>query len=348
MGVEQSNEADGGFFIPDLSGSKAVFRLVLVAELFVFILVLALPSHRGFDWSYLALVSLFVQWVVLVCTALISRLRRLLGQLSLAFAVVVTQTLILLVTLFCSLGGLWLMDPWSGQYWWTVDYWFLARNLMIAALVSGMLLRYFFLLQELQLRQRSELEARLNVLQARMRPHFLFNTLNSILGLVHRQPLQAEEAILDLSDLLRASLDDSAQLILLGDELRLCRGYLRIEQLRLGERLQIEWDLGLPEETPVPPFCIQPLLENAIVHGIAQCPAGGRLSISSGRDGMQCWLRVSNPMPVQPELSKGNKMATSNIQARLQALFGSRARLQLIEKGGLHSAELSWPLVEPD
>ncbi len=333
------------FFIPDLRDSKAVFWLVLLAELFVLILVLALPSSQGFDWSYLALVSFLVQWVVLISAALIGRLRVWLQRWSLPAAVAWVQLVVLSVTLLCSLAGQWLVTAWRMPLDWEPALWHLLRNLLIAALVSGMLLRYFYLRQALQFRQQAELEARLQALQARMRPHFLFNTLNSIIGLVHQCPDRAEEALLDLSDLLRASLEDAPRLVALKDELALCRGYLRIEALRLGERLQLKWALDLDETVQVPPFCLQPLLENAIVHGIARLPEGGVLEISGGRAGQECWLQVRNRRPeVGASEPVGHRMAQSNIQARLKALFGDRARLDLRADDGCYSARLCWPV----
>ena len=145
---------------------------------------------------------------------------------------------------------------------------FLVRTTTIGAIVGAIALRYM----HLQLMWKRDLarqaQARVEALQARIRPHFLFNSMNTIASFTRTQPELAEQVVEDLSDLFRASLSDSSSSNL-GGELALARGYLRIEALRLGERLQVEWEVDeLPPTVEIPPLTLQPLVENAVIHGI--------------------------------------------------------------------------------
>src|SRR5881392_2079434 len=121
-------------------------------------------------------------------------------------------------------------------------------------------------------------EARLQALQARIRPHFLFNTLNAVLSLIRKDPKRAEGALEDLAELFRTVLRDARDMTTLEQELRLCEQYLSIEKIRLGERLRITWELdAAPSDALLPPLVLQPLLENAVYHGVE--PATGAADV---------------------------------------------------------------------
>lgn len=155
--------------------------------------------------------------------------------------------------------------------------------------MSGLLLRYFYLQSQWRRQEQAELRARIESLQARIRPHFLFNSLNSIAALVASDPVKAEQAVLDLSDLFRASLARPGTLVAWRDELELSRRYLSIEQYRLGDRLQMDWQVdGVPDDLPIPQLTLQPLLENALVYGIQP-----RIEGSDQCDRRLCRWRVS-------------------------------------------------------
>src|SRR5690606_34838511 len=143
------------------------------------------------------------------------------------------------------------------------------RHALISLIMSGLLLRYFYLQSQWRRQEQAELKARIESLQARIRPHFLFNSLNSIASLVVTDPAKAEQAVLDLSDLFRASLARPGTLVPWREELELAKRYLSIEHYRLGERLQLQWEVdGVPEDLPIPQLTLQPLLENALIYGI--------------------------------------------------------------------------------
>jgi two-component system sensor histidine kinase AlgZ len=179
-------------------------------------------------------------------------------------------------------------------------------------------------------------------LQSRIRPHFLFNSMNSIASLIAIDPVAAETAVEDLAGLFRASLAQTSTEVSLADELDLCRRYLRIEQLRLGERLRVHWDVtALPADLPIPALSLQPLLENAIYHGIQMRADGGELSISGRYQAGEVRLRVCNPLAdATAPVRAGNRMALDNIGHRLRGLYGDGAGVEMQRRDREFCAEL--------
>jgi len=232
---------------------------------------------------------------------------------------------------------------------------FLARNIGISLIAALILTRYLALQQRWRAQVAAESSARMDSLQARIHPHFLFNTLNTISSLIADRPDQAEQATLDLSDLLRTGLRTDSRHSL-GEELELVRGYLRIESLRLADRLEIDWALAedLPLDRELPALLIQPLVENAIVHGIARLPEGGRLTIRGERlrhDRLR--FVIENPMPrstgptsddnSNDNRPEGNHMALENIRQRLELAYEDGARLKAGGDNGQFQVELRIP-----
>jgi two-component system sensor histidine kinase AlgZ len=200
------------------------------------------------------------------------------------------------------------------------------RAALLAMAVAALLLGYF----ELRARAFSpaQAEARLAALNARIRPHFLFNSLNAVLSLIRARPQQAEEALESLSDLFRAAMRDPGELVSLADEIALGRQYLELEHLRLGERLQVEWRIGAADLTlPIPPLMLQPLLENAVYHGIEPAPEGGVVEIAIEQRGDELRIAIANPTAGQAQHAAGNRMALANIRERLSLYYDLEARL---------------------
>ncbi|UVO18520.1 sensor histidine kinase [Stutzerimonas stutzeri] len=332
------------FFIPELCRAEALLGLVLLAELLVLVLVLAEPMQPGFDWMRLALTSLFVQWIVLLSAGTLCLLRPLLAQLRAALAGLVCCVLVVGLTLACTavadiyqLAGPLQRDGEVNLY---------LRHALISLIMSGLLLRYFYLQSQWRRQEQAELRARIESLQARIRPHFLFNSLNSIASLVALDPAKAEQAVLDLSDLFRASLARPGTLVAWQDELELARRYLSIEQYRLGERLQLQWQVDeVPADLPIPQLTLQPLLENALVYGIQPRIEGGLVSVTAKYAGGVFSLEVSNPFDeaAQTQVSRGTRQGLLNIDARLAALFGPQASLSVERRDGRHYTCLRYP-----
>ena len=169
----------------------------------------------------------------------------------------------------------------------------------VAALITAVVLRYLYVLDGWQAQVRASAQAQADALQARIRPHFLFNSLNAIIGLVRRDPVVAEQALLDLSDLFRAALGAGDSGSDLREEVELAERYLAIEMLRLGPRLRIEWqrEEPLPWDTELPRLVLQPLVENAVLHGISRLPGGGTVQIALRAEGGLLRISVRNPAP---------------------------------------------------
>lgn len=346
-----SGAAPGEFFIPDLCNVQAVLFMILVAELLALVLELAAVGLPGFSWPAFALTSLFVLWSFLISAGLLCKLRTRLSHWPLSAAAMLCYLLIVAVVALISLVGQSLigLDGEAPR----IDPWRLATHVLICAVLAGIALRYFYLTQQLRLRQKAELQARIQALQSRIRPHFLFNSMNIIASLIAIDQEAAEAAVEDLAALFRASLAEADTEVTLAEELGLCRRYAHIEMLRLGDRLQMEWRVdSLPATARIPGLTLQPLLENAIYHGIQQVPEGGTVTIEGEVSEGLLTLRVLNPVASVDTATQikadGNRLAQQNIHARLRALYGPRAGLKTALEGGVHCATICYPFREQE
>jgi two-component system, LytTR family, sensor histidine kinase AlgZ len=222
------------------------------------------------------------------------------------------------------------------------------RALLLAGSATGVILVWF----DWRARRLSPalVEARLQALQARIRPHFLFNSLNSVLSLMRSSPAQAEAALENLAELYRVLMADNRQLSTLAREMELARAYLDLEGLRLGERLQVDWrlDAGVQDAAAMlPALVLQPLLENAVCHGIEPNPEGGRIGVDIFVRGGQLTIVVRNPSHATVPVRSGNRMALSNIRERLALHFDAEARLSAHQVGDEFVVQMVLPLREP-
>ncbi|MDA8129186.1 MAG: sensor histidine kinase [Betaproteobacteria bacterium] len=187
-------------------------------------------------------------------------------------------------------------------------------------------------------------EARLQALQARIRPHFLFNSLNAVLSLVRSDPRRAEHALENMADLFRALMGDARQLAPLEDEIALTRAYLELEQLRLGDRLQVVWHINkMPADALIPPLIIQPLVENAVYHGIEPRPGGGEITLNIYRSADNVHVVVRNPIGADAGHHRGNRIALANIRERLLLHFDLDAQLKLEPLGTVYQVHIVIP-----
>jgi two-component system, LytTR family, sensor histidine kinase AlgZ len=331
------------------SGATLLYVLLL-SSLLAVLLTLAGLRDDGEFWQALGLNVLFVVWTGLLTLLMLCLLARALALSSVFVVALSTIALVL-----CFVAGLSMLVVWFVDFFQLGDSMagaapglFMIRNLGIALIVSLVISRYLVLQEQWRFQVRAETQASLQALQARIRPHFLFNTLNTIASLIADRPVQAEQATLDLADLLRTGLKDEAHHSL-GDELALVRGYLRIEALRLGDRLQLEWALddALPLDRRMPALLLQPLVENAIVHGIARLPEGGVLRIEGRlRRSRRVRFVIENPFPVGVVTSsQGSRLALENIRQRLALAFEQGGRLKTEQGAGQFKATLDLPEV---
>ena len=341
------------FFLPDFCNVRMVFAVVVIAEMLAIVLTLA-PLDRGDNrWEDLSIISLFVQWVALLSSAVLCWLRPWLSRLSDTAAATASYFLLLTTTSLISettyWAGHWLFAIQHPEQW-HVD--FLISNLGIGAIVSAIVLRYFYIQHQYTRNLEAKSQARIQALQSRIRPHFLFNSLNTIASLTTTQPELAEEATLDLADLFRGTLANASYEVPLTDEWDLAKRYLRIEELRLGDRLQVQWCVDqVPGNALIPQLTIQPLLENAIYHGIEHIPEGGTITINGSLDGQKGGQRITititNPLPTYtpPKERVSNKMAQENIRMRLAALYGNKGKLLAKKVDSIYELTLQFPYI---
>lgn len=268
--------------------------------------------------------------------------------------------------LITSLVAFALIDEWLHGYPYFVAAAMLVLLEMLLALIAhwfgaflyfGSVLRYFifslatlvFLLWYFNLRSRALspalTEARLQALQARIRPHFLFNSINAVLSMMRSDPVRAEMALEDLADLFRVLMADNRKLTTLSREVELCREYLELEKLRLGERLHVEWHIDkMPQDAMIPPLVLQPLLENAVYHGIEPSSRPGVISIHIYRRRGEIHAVLRNPYsPGGRGPREGNKMALENIRERLSLHFDAEASLKFELVGNIFQVHITLP-----
>jgi two-component system sensor histidine kinase AlgZ len=329
-----SRDNNKQIFLPDFCNVRVIFTVVVLAQLLSFVLALGPHTAPGERWFQLSLISLFIQWVALSNCALLCLLRPRLQRFNDAIITTISLLLVAMLTLVISEASYMISRGIALEYllpssW---HYEFLMRNLAISTIIAIVALRYFYVQHQLQQSIEARAQARIQALQARIRPHFLFNSMNTIASLTRTQPALAEEIVEDLADLFRVSLQVDESEIPLTDELQLCRRYLNIEKTRLGERLQVDW--AVDEQIDlirVPALSLQPLLENAIYHGIEPRIEGGVIRISSHLEAGRIYLSVSNPMPPSSAKSSRNShhIALQNIRERLSGLYGDQGGLQI-------------------
>ncbi len=323
--------------LPHLCSGSAVFGLVLAGELIAFALVLTQSTLMTFSWGQLGYVSMIVQWITLLSALLLCRLSSVFSRLSVILAGGLAYSCVLLIALLVIMSALWLLDGY-------IDVLALVKHMMLAAIFSGIILRYLYIQQQLRHQQQAELQSRIQALHARIRPHFLFNSMNAVASLIPVNPELAEKVVEDLSQLFRVSLQEMS-MVSLDEEIALCRSYTDIEHVRLGDRLHIDWqcqhsDHDFARDISVPSLVLQPLIENAIYHGIQRIVGGGVIHVATWV-GTQCvFLRVTNPVPELvdnqtddlnnlTDSGQSNRMALNNIQHRLHAHYGEAASIDV-------------------
>ena len=319
----------------------ALLGVMLGGEALAAILALA-PAQDGDRLVQFGLASLGIQWVALGTLCALYLLRHRLGRLPPMRLAWVCLGLLLAMSLLVAMAAWSVLVVGGLSDGARLD--FVLRMLAIA-LVVGMLglvsYQNYWRSRRLAVRAKQlELEA----LQARIRPHFLFNTLNTGAALVHARPDEAERVLLDLADLFRSALR-GPQLIPLAEELALTRRYLEIEALRFGPRLQMAWDV--PDTLPdvsVPSLSIQPLAENAIRHGIERIPAGGRLEIGvHAGNGGGIDIVIANDLPAVEGGHKGHAVGLASARERVAAMTEGRGRIDAAVEDGRFVARIWLP-----
>ncbi len=335
------------FFLPDFCRVQSIFLVVLIGELLavIFTMITASPSTDG--WQKLGLYSISLQWISLSSVMILCFLRPSLAGLKDIFAGAISLLIILTATFIYTYVAIRFYFGLNFDLTVSSQSQFLLKNIVIAGLIGSVLLRYFYLQQQYRKQIGLESAARLEALQARIRPHFLFNSMNVIASLTRIDPKKAETAIEDLSDLIRATLDTHNELIPLNTELENGKRYLAIESLRLGDRLTIDWQVEQScLSCLVPPLSVQPLLENAVYHGIQMVPDGGVVTVKIDKQKDHVVIQVSNPRVDKSE-HKGHGIALNNISQRLDVLFKGHAQLEQHSNGDTFRVTMTIPTKMP-
>ena len=306
--------------LPDFRNLGILLRMLLIVNVAAIGAAVVRAPTLATAWTELVELSAVVQPIFIVILLALVALARFLRRLPFALGAVAVAALAVGITLT-------LVDVMQHTY--LRDQTLAGspyRHGLLALLTTVMLLVYF----DLRGRALSPAiaEARLQVLQARIRPHFLFNSINAVLSLIRQDPRRAEGALEDLADLFRVVMGDNRELSPISREIELCRQYLDLEQLRLGDRLKVVWRIDkMPPDALIPPLLLQPLLENAVYHGIEPRVEPGEICIDIYTLRKRLHAVLRNPYSREGDHHAGNKMALGNIRERLQLHFDAEATL---------------------
>ena len=302
--------------LPDLCNLGVTLRVLLAVNGLALLALLI----RNAAWSGLAArivdLAMWVEPILIASLLTICASRKWLDRMPYRFAFLLAMAAVAAIAWF--FDGLLrqavdsTVGPWPAMLW--------------AALAAAGVLKWLVLTQ--QAREPALAEARLMALTSRIRPHFLFNSLNAILGVIRAEPRRAEAALEELAELFRALMQDPRDLVLLSDEIALSRRYLDLERLRLGDRLKVAWDVeSCPPDALMPSLMLQPLLENAVYHGVEPADDPGTISIRLAHANNQVHVELTNPLQPGHVHAKGNQMALANIRERLMLLYDLEASL---------------------
>lgn len=349
MSKAQPIATDTPLITPDYRSS--VTGLLLLAALFSSLIIV---SFQVSSWNYGVILDfitlLGVNCVIALTGALLLKLFNPLLvalpppiSLFTAYLLLMLSTLAIFYALFVSIPQHWKINA--------LENWVSLSPAQIFTLAS---ICYVLVLMILSYRARNKAisqsyqAANLQALQSRIRPHFMFNSMNSIAGLIRNNPEMAEHALQDLADLTRVLMADARKLVPLTAEIETSKQYLKIEKLRLGDRLCVQWHMkSIPNNCFVPSLILQPLLENAVYHGIEPSFGGGVIDIDMSSDTNRVQILIRNPIPGEGEIShrKGNQIAMDNIKERLTRHFGDAASLSSGQRNEMHITKIVFPVV---
>jgi len=322
--------------LPNFRNLGIMLRILVIVNMTAAAAAIVKGADLLAAWRQFIEISALVEPLLILSLLVLATLSSVLRRIPYWVAVVVVLALELALATALYLAGRILLsdEPSSLERYWA-----------LVAITTIALLAYFNLRERALSPALSE--ARLQALQARIRPHFLFNSINAVLSLIRKEPQRAEATLEDMADLFRVLMADNRELTSLAREIELCRQYLGIEQLRLGERLRVDWQLdAMPRDALVPPLVLQPLLENAVYHGIEPRSEPGTISIHvyAERDELHAVLR--NPYREASDHHTGNRMALANIRERLALHFDAEARLSVKASDDAYEVRIVMPYVK--
>ncbi|MFA5631409.1 MAG: histidine kinase [Porticoccaceae bacterium] len=338
---------DAEYFLPDLYRGEGLAWVAIATGLLSVLVVVAKNGVSDFSWGDLGMAALTALWILLLSAIALRLTREWLADWSRALAAAVSFAIILLVAAIISLAGQWLLLVTGAVAGSRIEPLRVIEHVIMAGVCAAILLSHLQLQQTLLTLRKAEREARIQALQSRIRPHFLFNSMNIIASLIGSDPEKAERVVEDLADLFRHALTDNHNLVPLRDELSLCRRYISIEKLRLGERLEAVWQIDdYGEGVEIPSLALQPVIENAVYHGIQLLPEGGVIVVKVRRYQDRIAISVENPRNPRMQHNKGNKIAMDNVLSRLKAHFGPSVSLRAEVQESCYITHISYPVTE--
>ncbi len=342
-----STPDNGEGLLPNFCRGEMVINVIVLAEFLAIVATIITPPITASIFQDLFFISLFLQWIGLFSVGSLCMARPYLNRLKERRAVLMAYLLLLCVTWAVSEFALWVMagagitdsarPPWYAY--------FHGQNLTVSAIVNALALRYFVARHQLRQRTLAEERARATVLKYRIRPYFLFNGMNIIASLTRRAPARAESALEDMAELFRLMLDDTKDLLPIHQEIKIARKYLKLEKLRLENRLTANWQIDtLPRTAKTPVLMLQLLLENAIHQGIEPLAKGGIIDVHLWIENTRLHISVRNPMAEQTSTTHyGDDTAINNIRLRLQDLYGDAAVLEFQKDENSVAVNISHP-----
>ncbi|OTG69030.1 alginate biosynthesis protein [Acinetobacter sp. ANC 4169] len=338
------------YFFTKIGHWQHLIELFIASNILAVILALAeAQSWSALNVDRLLQYMLFIDWVLLAFVALFERLHKKIqhfsfGQ-SLIVGFVLLQMIVLLTTLVLN-GFIFFGQNFQFQHL-TLQVLFdgVGLHLSYGVLIGSFCFRYLYMREQWARQQNSELNARIQAMQARIHPHFLFNSLNTVISLITIDPDKAEQMLLNLSQLFRASFKE-LKLVRLKDEIELCQRYLAIEQIRLGDRLHVEWkydDEVLFSQIQIPLLTLQPLVENSIFHGVEKFLTKSTISILIEILQNQVNIVITNPYTQDKiNLRQGHGIAVENVKQRLEAYYGRSATFQTYAGKGIFTTVVQY------
>ena len=333
------NQTGTAIRLPNFCNLGVMLRALLMANVFVVAAAVALARSPADVLAQLVALAAIAEPVLLVSLPVLCAGRRLLHRLPYAGAL----GAVLVLEVVLTLGWIAVLEGVLAQGAHPAAW----KAVSLCLLATGATLLYF----DLRARAQSPAvaEARIQALQARIRPHFFFNSLNTVISLIRAQPRTAERALEDLADLFRGLMAGAQSLNPLSREMDFVRQYLAIESLRLGERLRVAWDVdSMPGDAMVPSMLLQPLVENAVYHGIQPLEQGGEIRIEACPKGKELFIRLANPYPPDGDRHAGTRMALDNIRERLKLHYDEEASLETSAVDGVFAVTIRLPLVRDE
>ncbi len=350
--IIKSPQNNSTLFLPNFCSFKVFFSVLIIGELLAFILTLAPLQVEQQRWNELALISLFIQWNGLICSATLCLIRSWVKNYSNIFVASISYLSILLIITLISESTFFLIEYMKIEdvIAYSTHWEFLRHNLFLGGIIGAIALHYLYIQHQWRIKVQAESNTNLKLLQARIRPHFLFNSLNSIASLTRTRPKVAERITEDLAELFRMLIREDHQLIAWKREHELSLRYIDIEQQRLGERLKFTWLVNeIPEDATIPALLIQPLLENAIFHGIEPQIDGGFINVRSVQKQQLLIIDIENSQAnnhLESNHRSGNKMALENIKQRLHAHFHGSASINIHQTKNHYKVHITLPYIK--